>query len=426
MVRVPRVLFVSSGKANLSFLLRRMYEQFGTAPAHVACAAIRPRGEVNRLLAGAMETLQLDRHGYRPMSLHECAAHHYELIVTVGADVDRSKVAQLGLSLRNPAIHLGFDRIYTQHNNRVTREFYIQVAGSFLHSIDVVDEALEAINYSTSYAGRSGVMSACTITEDGTLRRFDPDRDIATISEAGFDALEIIHSEIVPDHADVYDLVSMKRIAKTAYRRGVDLWAVSIGDLSRLATTDDTTRRLQVCHTKHALNLCEILGTRVVVLRETWPSAGDDIDTGAFGRSLDEIEPMADQVPAILAFETGPHWERLRADIESRPGAAFGVALDVGLSNITHHGAIDAFADSVGNRIAAVHVGDNDGTDDSQALPGSGEVDWDNVVGTIRRLNYRGDLIYKVRNTAPSLRLYLDKVAMAHKTYFGYFDRVTA
>lgn len=426
MTGIPRVLFVSAGKASLAFFLQRMYEQFGTAPSRVECASIRPRSEVNRLLAGTMETLHLDHRGYRARAARDCAARHYDLVVTVGADIDRDKTARQGLSLRNRSIHLGFDRIYAQHNNRVTREFYIQVAGEFLHAIDAIDAALESIKYSPSYAGRSGVMSMCTVSEDGTLRRFEADRDIATISEAGFDALEVIHSETVPTHADIYDIVSMKRIGKTAYRRGVDLWAVNIGEIARLATRDETVRRLQVYHTKHALNLCEILGTRVVVLRETWSLSINDIDTQAFRRSLDEIQPMADKVPAILAFETGPRWDALRHEIETRPGNAFGVALDVGLSNITHHGAIETVADSVGNRIAAVHVGDNNGTDDSQSLPGSGEIDWDNVVGTIQRINYRGDLIYKVRNNSPSLRSYLDKVAMAHKTYFGYFDRVTA
>lgn len=426
MTEVPRVLFLSNGKGSVSFLLRRLYERFGSAPCRVESAALRPRSGVNGMLRDTLGTLHLDAGGYRPTRAADCAGRHFELVVTVGSSIDRGRIAELGLTVRNRSIHLGFDGIYAQHNNRVTRDFYLQITGEFLECVDSIDEALGSMHYTPTYSRRSGVLSACTVTDDGGLRRFDPDRDIGSICEAGFDALELTHSEMHPQHVDVYDLVAMKRIGKFARRRGLDLWAVNIADVSRLASSDERIRTLQVGHVKHALNLCELLGSRVVVLRERLDYGTEGIDRDAFKTSLDDIEAMADLVPAVLAFETGPRFDELRPEIESRASSAFGVAFDVGLSNMTHRGDINLVAASIGARIAAVHIGDNDGTEDSQALPGSGDVDWEQVADVIQRVKYRGDLIYKVRNTSPDLRTYLDKIAMAHQTYFGYFDRLTA
>lgn len=56
-----------------------------------------------------------------------------------------------------------------------------------------------------------------------------------------------------------------------------------------------------------------------------------------------------------------------------------------------------------GDRLAALHLHDNDGTDDQHRLPGEGSVPWDDVINELVRVQYHGPVTLEVVNPAAPL-----------------------
>lgn len=92
-------------------------------------------------------------------------------------------------------------------------------------------------------------------------------------------------------------------------------------------------------------------------------------------------------VPTVLSYgdETAEMIDRLNAD-----APFFCACMDFGHANLlTDDGGI-AMADTLGSRIAAVHLHDNDGIDDLHASPGKGSVPWRNVFGVLSDIGFDG------------------------------------
>jgi len=51
-----------------------------------------------------------------------------------------------------------------------------------------------------------------------------------------------------------------------------------------------------------------------------------------------------------------------------------------------------------GNKLMALHLHDNDGTDDQHRIPGKGTINWDSIVRKIRQTTYRGAVSLEVTN----------------------------
>ena len=92
-------------------------------------------------------------------------------------------------------------------------------------------------------------------------------------------------------------------------------------------------------------------------------------------------------VPTVLSYgdEMAEMIDRLNAD-----APFFCACMDFGHANLlTDDGGI-AMADTLGSRIAAVHLHDNDGIDDLHASPGKGSVPWANVFGVLSDIGFGG------------------------------------
>jgi len=88
-----------------------------------------------------------------------------------------------------------------------------------------------------------------------------------------------------------------------------------------------------------------------------------------------------------------------------------GLTLDVGHANI--NGQIYEFIERLPERIAHVHVHDNDGTFDSHLGIGYGNINWSRVIQMLKKMNYRGTLIVEsekdVEESLQTLRRLLQK-----------------
>jgi len=69
-------------------------------------------------------------------------------------------------------------------------------------------------------------------------------------------------------------------------------------------------------------------------------------------------------------------------------GEDIGMALDVGHANV--NGQTGEFMDKLRSKIVHIHVSDNDGKQDSHFGIGKGNVDWQNLAKSVKRIRFRG------------------------------------
>ena len=79
-----------------------------------------------------------------------------------------------------------------------------------------------------------------------------------------------------------------------------------------------------------------------------------------------------------------------------------GICLDTGHLNLVD-GDQAAFIDKCGSHLKALHLADNLGQNDNHMLPYSaGTVDWERVIGALKKNNYSGLFNFEVGNLAIS------------------------
>jgi len=112
---------------------------------------------------------------------------------------------------------------------------------------------------------------------------------------------------------------------------------------------------------------------------------------GAMCRSLDELLPEFEAERCILALENlpGDTGEMLDRVFERYPSPWLGYCFDCGHANLRTTTDGFAIARRHANRMAAVHLHDNDGLTDLHTPPFFGTIDWGDVMGIIRRSAYR-------------------------------------
>ncbi len=172
-----------------------------------------------------------------------------------------------------------------------------------------------------------------------------------------------------------------------------------------LAAVEEIGRRLAVYEVAAWLAPFAGLGGDVVVIHLTGNVFNDeasnaisiDAAVDAARRSLDELYTIADRLGLRIACEnlmsrgtSRPlcRVEQLRAFIDPYP-ATVGICLDTG------HAVVNGLnpaseARAAGDRLIATHLQDTDGIEDWHWVPGAGRINWDELVSTLRQIDYKG------------------------------------
>ncbi len=172
-----------------------------------------------------------------------------------------------------------------------------------------------------------------------------------------------------------------------------------------LAAVDELERRLSVYEVAAWLAPYADLGGDVVVIHPTGAAfSGEgamainvEAATDAARRSVDELYSIADRLGLRIAcenlMERGTprplcRMEQLRAFVDPYPETV-GICLDTG------HAAVNGLnpaseARTAGERLIATHLQDTDALDDRHWVPGAGHIDWDELVSTLRQIDYTG------------------------------------
>lgn len=164
-----------------------------------------------------------------------------------------------------------------------------------------------------------------------------------------------------------------------------------------------------------SLRTAAILGTPWVVLHPTNISRDENesfSDTLAYNvRFYQKLIPVLEQTGVGIALENmiarrpGQHFskpEQLVELIDTLNHPLVGACWDTGHG---HNSQLEQAASIVtlGSRLKALHIQDNDGKADQHLLPYAGTIRWNEVVQALKTIGYAGDFAYEAHNSVRPL-----------------------
>ena len=239
---------------------------------------------------------------------------------------------------------------------------------------------------------------------------------LSSVTAAGFEAIEFWPPlcPLISDH--------MRTNARSALESAKVRPATMHAPLTptvNLAAVDELERRLSVYEVAAWLAPYADLGGDVVVIHPTGAAFNDEasnsinVETAidSARRSLDELYSIADRLGLRIACENlmergRPRplcrMEQLRALVDPYP-TSVGICLDTG------HAVVNGLnpaseARAAGERLIATHLQDTDGIEDRHWVPGAGRINWDELVSTLRQIDYTGHWTFELhaRDSAPA------------------------
>lgn len=178
---------------------------------------------------------------------------------------------------------------------------------------------------------------------------------------------------------------------------GINLTAISLPTRRGFDTLDQLEDRLR--RADSAFALAYDLGTRLVVARvgpvpEAEPDAKDDpaAPRAAFTTALTELGRRADHRGVVFALEVGAETATGVAAFLYQAGLPT-LAASLDPAGLQSRGVDPAEAiRELNDRLAHVYATDAGGTSRTFAIRGAGRVDWDELIGALEEVGYRGGL----------------------------------
>jgi sugar phosphate isomerase/epimerase len=242
------------------------------------------------------------------------------------------------------------------------------------------------LSVNTSYQAKEGDAEAC-------LRR---------IAEAGFSSIQWIHDW---NNDYMYSESEMDRIVFWLNKYGLtmgDLHASS-GVRKQYASFDEYVRKAGVELIKNRVDLAARCGAKAIVLHMEipvafWNSPTLDRLYGQVFKSFDELKPYCLDRGVKIAVENLVRTDfdkevRQFTTLFERYEADFlGLCYDSGHANCAFKNAGESvrFLELFIDRLASVHLTDNDGSGDLHWVPFTGTVNWNAIAKLIAQSGYRG------------------------------------
>lgn len=164
-----------------------------------------------------------------------------------------------------------------------------------------------------------------------------------------------------------------------------------------LVSIDAPAREQRAAYYVRAIDIAAELGARVVSIWSGTPQPGVSPDA-TWTRLTRALEPLLDRAAekgVTIAFEPEPGmfvedlagWDELKRRL---PHPALGLTIDVGHLAVTEERPWAAHLERYAEDLVHVHLDDTrDGIHEHLPL-GAGEIDWDDVLSALTRIDYRG------------------------------------
>jgi len=218
-----------------------------------------------------------------------------------------------------------------------------------------------------------------SVSTDYAASTDDPSPFLRKIADAGFTHVHWCHHWCTDF---IYSPAEIEQIGKWLSEYGLELLDLhgNTGPEKNWTAVEEYRRLAGVDLVKNRIEMTAELGGDAVVMH-----GADDANYEPLRRSLDALEVFATERSVRIALENGDFKALTRYLSEYDP-AYVGICYDCGHANIGN-----AAADVVPlkDRIAVVHLHDNDGTADQHMIPFTGTVDWQQLAETLAQSSYR-------------------------------------
>jgi sugar phosphate isomerase/epimerase len=234
-----------------------------------------------------------------------------------------------------------------------------------------------------------------SLTTDYAADTGCPEPYLRRIAEAGFTHVHWCHQWNTDFLYSDPEIAQIGRWLDEFGLRMLDLHA-SDGKEKRWASTREYERLAGVELVGNRLGMAARLGADAIVMHipgprevQAEPAAWDQLR-----RSLDALHPLAEARGVRVAIENSEdNFAEIRALFDAYPPGYLGLCYDCGHGNLTPPSqakpvGLDAL-ETLKERLAVVHLHDNDGLKDQHWLPFTGSVDWPRLAGILARSAYR-------------------------------------
>ena len=151
---------------------------------------------------------------------------------------------------------------------------------------------------------------------------------------------------------------------------------------------------------------CKQNGIDMVVMHLTSKHKAPQYNKIGLNR-IRKITEYAKKLGVKVAFENTKIKGYLEYVLENIQDENVGICFDSGHYHVHFHDEFDF--DFFKNRIFAVHLHDNDQTDDLHLLPFDGTMDWENVMLQLKQCNYKGPITLEITYRYDYLNMSLDE-----------------
>ena len=239
------------------------------------------------------------------------------------------------------------------------------------------------------------------------------------ISEAGFDTMEM---EIVAGEYQDYD-VNWDKITNRANELNLDVVSIMAVTYDIFSLDKEKSEKAiedfnRICEMTAAIGAkmitnCFYLPPEMVPAERTsyyhgGPSISVDVPEGFKWSDLRSYVISQLQKSSAIATKNGLTFamEMRAGDFISSVDGTISVFNDTGLDNIgmvydvAHAHAISEYLDlgiyKLGDYLKLVHLSDNDGTRPYHYQPGKGNIDFKNIIDTLKKVNYNGYVVIDI------------------------------
>lgn len=243
-------------------------------------------------------------------------------------------------------------------------------------------------------------------TSSGLFNDFS-EQEFESFKKSGIDFIEI-GSGVFRDKSDEESRKWVEDIRTKAEAAGIQVWSIHL-PFSRvydISTLNDTDRVSMVTECTRIMNLCAPLKPAKFVIHGSSEPIADSIRDQRIRNSVASLKLLAAEAGKVngqLALECLPRTclgntadELLQ--IVNAVGGDLGVCFD---SNHLLREKPEEFVAKVGSKITTLHISDYDGIDERHWLPGTGIINWTDVVSELVKSGYKGPFMFESSKRKP-------------------------
>ena len=216
-------------------------------------------------------------------------------------------------------------------------------------------------------------------------------------------------------HADDVQKCDIKKVKEFADKHDVELWSVHLPfypfEVIDLSSTDESLRIKTVEFLKKAVEkVAQANVDKVVVHPSAEPIEKERIERmAACKKSLSELAEFAKDKNVMIAVENLPR--TCLGKNSDEISELINVHDNLKVCFDTNHllgEDSEKFIECVGKDIITLHVSDYDFVDECHWLPGKGKIDWEKLIGDLKKSGYNGMWIYEVPFEMEDLQQFSD------------------